>query len=166
MRFETFVGATRRKPLLKLNFVTISTIKYWQNSFSLIMSGAPAPMIITTLCILLFILDGKEEKVQTVLTGPDGHPDYLATASHKTFQQPNDLDSFQSLVRFFAKRIPCNCLNETKQDFHKTCSKLRFCVACRKAAKYCSKECQHADWPSRKEFCSEIGAIGRKKDGK
>jgi hypothetical protein len=131
----------------------------------MILSGAPAPMIITTLCILLYILDGKEEKGQTVLTGPDGQPDYLATASHRTSQQPNDLDSFRSVVRFFAKRIPCNCLDETKQDFHKRegmcnyskChrmvapSKLRGCVACRKAAKYCSKDCQHADWPSRKE---------------
>jgi hypothetical protein len=149
----------------------------------MILSGSPAPMILTTLFILLYI-DGKDEKEQAELTaaGPsDGRTNYITVSNVKTSQQQmNDLDSFPSVVRFFAKRIPCNCLDGTTQEFHKRegmcnyskChrmvvahSKLRGCIACNKVAKYCSKECQRADWSIRKEFCMEVGAIG-KKDGK
>ena len=77
-----------------------------------------------------------------------------------------------TLVSFFRKRIPCNCLDEklkevksiTKMGFchNSKCNlppgkktargKMLSCTRCR-SANYCSRECQVAHWPLHKEFC-------------
>ena len=79
-----------------------------------------------------------------------------------------------TIVSFFRKRVPCNCLDDkynevksiTKIGFchNPNCSlperktvrsKMLYCTQCRKA-NYCSRECQVAHWPTHKEYCALI----------
>lgn len=74
--------------------------------------------------------------------------------------------SDQTVVRFFAKRSPCNCLDEhlrkveclPKMGFCSGCHKsfefmdLRKCTRCN-LAHYCSRSCQVSDWPVHEKDC-------------
>lgn len=81
-----------------------------------------------------------------------------------------NLNSQRNLLRFYAKRIPCHCLENMKQAAKEaTPEKVGDCRACGKTQrdaellncsacgviKYCSKECQVKDWPSHKEKCKK-----------
>ena len=78
-----------------------------------------------------------------------------------------------TLVSFFRKRIPCNCLDSKYEEVksikkigiccNTSCSppdKIKktvrstmfYCTQCRNA-NYCSRECQVAHWPTHKQFC-------------
>ena len=76
-----------------------------------------------------------------------------------------------TLVKYFRRRIPCNCLNERYNEvkhltklgicYNPDCPlpdrksercKLRHCTKCCQA-NYCSIECQRADWKSHKKTC-------------
>ena len=78
-----------------------------------------------------------------------------------------------TLVSFFKKRIPCNCLEKRHKEVKSitkigichnlSCSlpdrkasrsKMLYCTQCR-IANYCSRECQVADWPEHKNYCSD-----------
>jgi hypothetical protein len=81
-------------------------------------------------------------------------------------QRQAALDSRRSLARFFAKRIPCNCLDEIRRETRG--ERLGKCQACRTSAddaalfdcaacrlvKYCCKECQVRDWPEHRVHCN------------
>jgi len=72
----------------------------------------------------------------------------------------------RSLVKFYRKRIPCHCLDETHAEL-KPQSKTGVCSHCRERferkllkecsicelVRYCSKECQVAHWPHHKRDC-------------
>jgi hypothetical protein len=74
------------------------------------------------------------------------------------------------LVRYLAKAIPCSCLNDLKKQGNAG-PKMGICAFCDKKdtkvnlfkcsrciiAKYCSKECQKADWKLHKALCNHIG---------
>jgi MYND finger len=76
------------------------------------------------------------------------------------------LDSKRNLVRFFASRIPCRCLDQKKREYqeklgkcnNRNCGKsvldatLMNCGNCQ-IYKYCSKDCQAQDWPEHKKVC-------------
>ena len=81
-----------------------------------------------------------------------------------------------TLVSFFRKRIPCKCLDkrykEVKSiekmghcdnpdcplpDGKAVLSKFMNCERCQ-MMKYCSIECQKANWPYHKEFCASVSA--------
>jgi len=77
----------------------------------------------------------------------------------------------RTLVSFFRKRIPCNCLDAKYEEvkdrkkmgtcFNKYCplpggrmerSKMSCCSKCNQAT-YCSRECQLIHWPNHKKSC-------------
>jgi len=93
--------------------------------------------------------------------------DGLATrAVLKTQEALSNLDSARNVLRFFVKRIPCDCLDEMKQERLKH-EKTGLCIGCKKSildaalfnctgcgfAKYCSNECQVTDWANHKQSC-------------
>ena len=71
------------------------------------------------------------------------------------------------LAKFFAKRIPCSCLDE-KKEAAKTQPKRGRCFCCKewkdhaqllicgrcRVGVYCSSECQRVHWPDHKEICA------------
>jgi len=82
-----------------------------------------------------------------------------------------DRNNGRALIRFFAKRVPCSCLQEKLAKvnvqpkmglcFH-CCGSFEFqalmkCNRC-KIVHYCSKACQVANWPTHKEsgMCQEV----------
>jgi len=79
-----------------------------------------------------------------------------------------DLDSRRNLVKFFRKRIPCNCLDDEWEALKD--ERTGKCTLCSKTAedaslfncskcgliKYCSKDCQVKDWPDHKSLCKEL----------
>ncbi|KAL7548059.1 hypothetical protein ACHAWF_011345 [Thalassiosira exigua] len=82
----------------------------------------------------------------------------------------------RSIVKFFAKRIPCKCLDgllsevqsQPKTGLCFTCSEkkdlreLMVCNGC-KVADYCSVECQESDWPQHQKHCKKYRALHSKK---
>lgn len=78
----------------------------------------------------------------------------------------------RGVTRFYAKRIPCSCLDEKKKQVKKQTS-TRFCQLCRlkykknslkvcgscNIATYCCRECQVADWPLHKTVCSKLASL-------
>ncbi|KAL7549450.1 hypothetical protein ACHAWF_012715 [Thalassiosira exigua] len=83
---------------------------------------------------------------------------------------------WRSLVKFYAKRIPCNCLDgllaevksQPKTLLCSNCSvrmemtALKVCNGC-KATDYCSIECQRSDWPRHQKCCKKLGDLRSKK---
>ena len=73
----------------------------------------------------------------------------------------------RSLVKFFMKRVPCNCLDEMYAQLKITTPKMGDCINCHKRIErskqhictgckrvmYCSKACQLAHVPSHKDEC-------------
>ena len=83
-----------------------------------------------------------------------------------------------SLVRFFQKRIPCDCLDEKYANVkcipkmglcdNVKCgltgriavrSEMLCCSRCKKA-NYCSTKCQEKDWKRHKEWCRSFSFTG------
>lgn len=73
----------------------------------------------------------------------------------------------REVIRFFAKRISCNCLKEKYSEVKaqqaktgicsycretKDRSALHFCASCN-VCSYCSRQCQASDWPDHKASC-------------
>ncbi len=82
-----------------------------------------------------------------------------------------------TLVSFFKKRIPCQCLDKRYEDVKSitkmgichnfncslpdrkvTRSKMLYCTQCKKA-NYCSRECQVDDWQSHKTICNAYASV-------
>jgi len=78
-------------------------------------------------------------------------------------------EDFQTLIRFFAQRAPCACLDlEVKKVDHQP--KMGLCCACHqsmefqalmkctqcKVAHCCSRACQVANWSLHKNFCQKV----------
>jgi len=80
----------------------------------------------------------------------------------------------RSLVKFYRKRTPCHCLDETHAELKpqpktgvcRHCARrferglLKECSICN-CVQYCSKECQVADWPSHKRDCKILRQINK-----
>jgi len=88
-------------------------------------------------------------------------------AERECAQRCINLDSHKRIVKYFARRAPCNCLAnalEAVQDNRtgrcSCCRKivdddaneLRDCSRCH-LRKYCGRECQLKDWPEHKDLC-------------
>ena len=79
----------------------------------------------------------------------------------------------RSLVKFFAKQTPCNCLDEMYSGIRESdTSKMSMCAGCKQMKErnsmfvctgcermqYCSKGCQIAHVPNHKDLCKRIQA--------
>ena len=93
-------------------------------------------------------------------------------STRKSLARLRDLDDGgdRAVIEFFAKRIPCSCLDAILEEatttqprrgycFHchelKDRSQLKLCGRC-KLNQYCSTKCQQADWKVHKEKCTEL----------
>eukprot|EP00571_Detonula_confervacea_P006783 CAMPEP_0172315920 /NCGR_PEP_ID=MMETSP1058-20130122/26698_1 /TAXON_ID=83371 /ORGANISM="Detonula confervacea, Strain CCMP 353" /LENGTH=344 /DNA_ID=CAMNT_0013030117 /DNA_START=156 /DNA_END=1187 /DNA_ORIENTATION=- len=79
----------------------------------------------------------------------------------------------RSVVQFFYKRAPCNCLDKKYAALklkpktgvcahcnERQCrSSLMICAGCN-MRQFCSQECQQADWPFHETYCGQIGGGG------
>jgi hypothetical protein len=74
-----------------------------------------------------------------------------------------------AIVRFFHKRIGCDCLKDIYYNLKANTKKTTVCMYCKeekafkevklckcKLVQYCSRECQRADWQHHKEFCKYV----------
>ena len=73
-------------------------------------------------------------------------------------------------LKFYRKRISCNCLKRMHLEARKTLFKIGMCWYCKeekvrvtldvcsrcRVSQYCSKECQVAAWPVHKMNCDKI----------
>ncbi len=129
------------------------------------------------------ILEGNNKDARTVATCASFLEQYRAVVVCKT--QPawdwgkigefsNYVCDQHTLVSFFRKRIPCNCMDRIYKEVKKSgaklglccnpsCthpkverSKLSFCAQCFEEC-YCSSECQKIHWPLHKERCVAVG---------
>jgi len=105
------------------------------------------------------------ENVVPPSSGPQSNDAFMNKQDQKWIQDMLNLDSRRKLAKFYAKRIPCNCLDDVKQAARddrtgkcNSCWKtaedasLLNCSACG-LVKYCSKECQVEDWSKHKNGC-------------
>ncbi|KAL9185966.1 hypothetical protein ACHAXT_003743 [Thalassiosira profunda] len=100
-----------------------------------------------------------------------GDPDeHTSTGTLDNLLKIKNFCSVAEVVRFFHRRIPCGCLQDTYKKEKKAqggvkvgacdgCdrrmdrSTLKSCSLC-KLTQYCSKECQRRHWPSHKDECA------------
>jgi len=129
------------------------------------LTNSAAITTVVNLAALILTIENHDPAFNYRLAADDG----IATpAVLKTFEVYVNLDSPRNLVRFFARRIPCDCLDEMKQDFKH--EKTGVCDFCRESSndaalfdctgcgfvKYCSKECQVKHWVNHKKYCNSI----------
>lgn len=101
----------------------------------------------------------------TVLTF-EAEPSWEVTATVRDLV--NDCNERET-VRFFSKRIGCDCLKDKRRQL-KSQPKLSVCCGCKRKMdrkklmlctgcnfhQYCSKECQKSDWLEHRECCAFI----------
>ena len=92
----------------------------------------------------------------------DPKSDPVKMRTERSLIEGNERD----IVRFFSKRINCDCLKQKRKDT-KSETVLSWCNHCKKRrirkqlmvctgcnySLYCSQKCQSADWPFHKKFC-------------
>ncbi|KAL7552208.1 hypothetical protein ACHAWF_015426 [Thalassiosira exigua] len=75
----------------------------------------------------------------------------------------------KSLISFYQKRVPCDCLKERHDQLkaESKCGRCEYCHGKRELSQlklcggcgithYCSVECQKAEWPTHKDHCKEL----------
>ena len=84
----------------------------------------------------------------------------------------------RSLVKYFVKQMPCNCLDDIYSQLRSTTPKMANCQNCRlfkektnmfictgcERYTYCSKACQIAHVPKHKEYCKRMQSYDRAHD--
>ena len=97
----------------------------------------------------------------------------LNQVAYDNFKSISEMcDNEQQVIKFFADRVPCGCLDAKLDEamscerqgrcWNDACSKFQpdrnmfDCGRC-KLVKYCSKECQVAHWKKHKKTCLEFG---------
>jgi len=88
---------------------------------------------------------------------------FLASKKFNRIRDGNERD----VIKFFNKRIPCECLQDRYEKVRRNVPKIGRCWMCRhevvrsklmvcgrcKVAHYCCRECQIEDYPSHKDSC-------------
>ena len=81
----------------------------------------------------------------------------------------------RDVLKFFHKRIPCDCLKELYSESRRALPKVGKCYNCKATLErsllkkctgchssvYCSKQCQRTAWPAHQEFCREMAKACR-----
>ena len=128
------------------------------------------------------ILEGKNKPARLYASLACYFEDYMAAVGlHKSKASPSLSKQFEllsaddhTLVSYYRKRIPCDCLDEKYKEVKSVkkmglcdnldCnlpgrkaerSKMFSCTRCAEA-NYCSDECQRAAWKKHKVYCDDI----------
>lgn len=117
----------------------------------------------------LILLMDDYDKQRGLFDGGHGQH-YLSTM--QKIRDLHDGDQRRALTRFYARKIPCNCLHE-HDAVAKTEEKRGYCFHCKKVLElrhlnlcngckynqYCSVECQREDWPLHKTLCNDYARL-------
>jgi MYND finger len=85
---------------------------------------------------------------------------------YSSVSERSEITTEQGFVRFVARHIPCDCLDDMKKELKKQVKRghclgcaiefpvadLSHCSRC-KIVSYCSENCQRKDWKNHKELC-------------
>jgi len=116
-------------------------------------------------------------KVVAILEHHDGAGSLEVTLQSQNIQTKlRDLDTSvndtrsrkrRDVLKFYSKRVSCSCLKEMYREARRTEQKTGQCAGCKKEkervdlsvcsrcmiARYCSRQCQVAHWPSHEKYC-------------
>ena len=156
MHYPEAVNIESNREIVKKNFISNGV------SSLLRMSG---PIMMTHSCfVALMLIDSYDPSSHVPLCRLDDR-------DAKVWLRNMDIMNgcFHSLVKYFAKKTPCSCLDEIYTRVRSTTSKTGHCMNCKQKQErsslfictgcereqYCSKACQISHAPIHKERCRE-----------
>ena len=156
-KFPEAVNNESNREIIKNDFISTGA------SYLLGRSGPDTSAIMSRSCATaLMFIDSYDPSFPV----PAGH---LDDRDAKVWLRNLDIMNgcYRSLVKYFAKQTPCNCLDELYAQVRSTTPKMGHCFGCRQTKErttlfictgcerstYCSKACQIAHVPKHKDDC-------------